>query len=129
MLDDAGSTYTVYVPVTGSATGPRIPPVVRIVAETTLMLPGFLIDNVVCASDTSVAVSVTFWPAVPLNVNAPFWPGAANTNGVAPLPIGSVPDWSAATSNSENVRSPKVCEGGLIEIVYVPVTGSVTGSM
>jgi hypothetical protein len=129
VFDEDGSTYTVYVPVTGSATGPRMPPVVLIVPEAMLMLPGFLIEIVDCVIESSVTVSVTFWPAVPANVKAPFWPGAANTSGVGPLSIGSVPVWSAATSYSENVRSPMFAPGGLIEIVYVPVTGSVTGSM
>src|SRR5437870_2181772 len=76
-----------------------------------------------------VTRTVVAWPAVPVNVITPFWPGVEiDTGTAAPLTLVE-PDTSAGTLYRLTVRFPTASSVGLTKTVYAPVAGSVTGSM
>jgi hypothetical protein len=67
---------------------------------------GFLSVTVTVPTVLLVTRTVICWPAVPLKVNAPFWPGVVSVTVTAEPPIVSVPVTSAGTSYSVRVRLP-----------------------
>src|SRR5215211_1270525 len=104
------------------------PPVVPMLVGATCVVPSGRSSETLRLQQVGPTLMLTRWPAVPLNVSLPFWPGTVVVSATGAPPVTIVPVTSGGTSYSRSVTLPVLVPCGSTTIVYVPATASETAS-